>query len=197
MTGSSSRDLALVCSFAGLTALLGLLPALPVAWSPVPVTPQSLGPMLAGSLLGWRRALASQTIFWLLVALGLPLLSGGRGGLGVLLGPSVDFLLGYVLCAGAIGWACQRWHTERALPLLLVNLLGGVLLLDLLGALGFAAVLRTGPVASLVMAATYVPGGLLKAALATSVAVGVHRAVPGLLPAPVPAATVRLAGEAR
>ena len=41
---------------------------------------QNLGPLLAGSILGARRAGASVLLFLFLVAIGLPLLSGGRVG---------------------------------------------------------------------------------------------------------------------
>lgn len=187
-----SAELAGVAVFAGLTAALGLVPALPVAWSPVPVTAQSLGCMLAGNLLGARRAFASQALFLALVAAGLPLLSGGRGGLGVVLGPSSGFLFGYVITAGAVGWLTERCPGRRRWPaLLVVNLVAGVVLLDLLGALGFWVVLRLSPVACLVMASGYAIGGLLKAVLAAVVAEGVHASLPGLMaanhrPAPTP-----------
>ena len=46
----SSRDLALVASFAALIAVMGLTPAF---GGGVPITLQSMGVMLAGSILGW------------------------------------------------------------------------------------------------------------------------------------------------
>ena len=88
----TARDLALVAVFAGVMAALGLVPA----WTPpgftVPITAQSMGVMLAGGVLGGRRGALSMLVFLALVAIGLPLLAGGRGGLGVFAGPSVGFL---------------------------------------------------------------------------------------------------------
>ena len=54
----TSRDLALVVSFAALIAALGLTPSLYLFGSSVPVTLQTLGVMITGSLLGWRRGAA-------------------------------------------------------------------------------------------------------------------------------------------
>src|SRR5665811_955470 len=92
---SPARDLALIATFAGFIAALGLVPAFYPFGTAVPITTQSLGVMLAGSVIGSRRGFASLALFLALVALGLPLLAGGRGGLGVFVGPSMGFLLAY------------------------------------------------------------------------------------------------------
>src|ERR1039458_3857102 len=84
-----SRDLALVASFAALIAVLGLPGGIPVFGNAVPVPLQALGVMLAGLVLGWRRGALSVVVLLVLVAAGLPLLSGGRGGLGGFAGPRV------------------------------------------------------------------------------------------------------------
>src|ERR1035438_6759714 len=99
----SSRDLALVASFAALIAVLGLPGGIPVFGNAVPVTLQTLGVMLAGSILGWKRGALSVLVLLVLVAAGLPLLSGGRGGLGVFAGPSVGYLIGWVLGGAGVG----------------------------------------------------------------------------------------------
>ena len=78
-----SRDIARIAVFAALIAALGLVSAIPIPGLPVPVTTQTLGVMLAGAVLGPRRGAAAVAVFLLLVFIGLPLLSGGRGGAGV------------------------------------------------------------------------------------------------------------------
>ncbi len=60
--------------------VLGLIPPIALAITPVPITLQSLGVMLAGGLLGSRLGALSQLIFLLIVGVGAPLLAGGRGG---------------------------------------------------------------------------------------------------------------------
>ena len=118
MDRSSTRDLALVAVFAALIAALGLAPPLYLFGGSVPITAQTLGVMLAGSVLGARRGALAVLAFLVLVAVGLPLLSGGRGGLGVFVGPSAGSSLGWVLGAWVVGWvvepgarpgACRRW----------------------------------------------------------------------------------------
>lgn len=74
--------------FAALIGVLGMIPPIPLGFIPVPITAQTLGVMLAGGFLGKKTGSLSLILFIVLVALGLPLLSGGRGGLSALVGPS-------------------------------------------------------------------------------------------------------------
>ena len=76
--------------FAALAAVLGLTPAINVPGISVPITAQTLGVMIAGLMLVPIEAFLSVALFVGLVATGLPLLSGGRGGLSVFTGPSAD-----------------------------------------------------------------------------------------------------------
>lgn len=177
---STSRDLALVASFAALVAVLGLPGSISLFGNAVPVTLQTLGVMLAGSVLGWRRGLLALLTFLALVAAGLPLLAGGRGGLGVFAGPSVGYLLGWPLGAAAIGWL-----VERRLPTypvwwgLLANVVGGIGVVYLLGVPLQAAITGTSSVLATAVAATvFLPADLAKAVVATLVAAGVHRGHP-------------------
>ena len=72
------RSLTHVALFAALVAVLGLVPQISLA-AGVPITAQSLGIMLCGTVLGARRGALAVLLFLALVAAGLPLLSGGRG----------------------------------------------------------------------------------------------------------------------
>lgn len=179
---STSRDLALVATFTGVVAALGLVPAfLPPGFS-VPVTAQSLGVMLAGAVLGARRGFLSVALLLVLVAVGLPLLAGPRGGLGVFAGPSVGFLLGWPLAAYVVGWLTERGGTPYRLAWgVVANVLGGIVVLYACGIAGLAAVTGMSVQAATVASWVFVPGDLVKAVLAAVVARGVHAAYPGLL----------------
>ena len=105
---SLARDAALIAVFAGFVAALGVVPAFHPPGFSVPITAQSLGVMLAGAILGGRRGFAALVLFLALVAIGLPLLAGGRGGLGVFASPSVGFLLAWPVAAFVVGWLIER-----------------------------------------------------------------------------------------
>jgi biotin transport system substrate-specific component len=178
----TSRDVAQVAMGAGLVAALGLPGAIAAFGNSVPITLQTLGVMLTGSLLGARKGTLALLLFLALVAAGLPLLAGGRGGLGVFAGPSAGYLVAWPLAALVIGWVVERGRPGYRWPRgLSANLIGGV---GLVYATGIPVqAWRTDvplPETSL-LAAAFVPGDVVKAVLATAVAVGVHRAMPDLL----------------
>ena len=179
---STSRDLALIAIFAGIVAALGVVPAIYPVGSAVPITAQSMGVMLAGSILGARRGFAALLLFLALVAVGLPLLAGGRGGLGVFAGASVGFLLAYPLCAGVIGWLVERGGPTYRLGWgIVANVVGGIVVLYAAGIVGMLAVLHIGVWQAVVLNAWFLLFDSVKVVLAAVVARGVHAAYPGLL----------------
>lgn len=179
--GSMARDIAMIAVFAALTAALGLVPAIDLGFLPAPITAQSLGVMLAGSILGARRGGLSQLLLLVLVALGLPLLAGGRGGLGVFFGMSWGFLVGWVVCAWAIGLMSERAGRYTVAKGLVINVLGGIVLLYACGIVGFMAKGHMSLGKALALNANYLVGDAVKVVIAALVADGVHRAYPGLL----------------
>jgi biotin transport system substrate-specific component len=184
---SSVRDLALVATFAALIAALGFVPA----WYPfgvaVPVTVQTLGVMLAGLALGSRRATLAVLTFLVLVAAGLHLLSGFRGGLGVFAGSSVGFLLGWLPGAwvtGALAESRPARLARRALVawFAVAAAVGGIGVVYLLGVPLMAWRLHLSLGHALTVSAVYLPGDLVKVAVAAAAAAGLHRGYPSLLP---------------
>jgi biotin transport system substrate-specific component len=180
MTGRlPARDLALIATFAALIAVLGVPGQLNLFGNAVPVTAQTLGVMLAGSLLGaWRGALAVLT-FCVLVLLGLPLLAGGRGGLGVLTSPSAGYFLGFTAGAFVVGALMGLWRGRFALGWALVaNVVGGILVIYAIGIPLQAWITGLPLTAVVVKSAVFLPGDLIKAVVAAVVARGVVRAYP-------------------
>lgn len=179
---SPARNAALVAVFAGFVAALGLVPAFQPPGFGVPITAQSLGVMLAGAILGARRGFAALVLFLALVAVGLPLLAGGRGGLGVFFTPSVGFLLAWPVTALVIGWLTERGGAPYRLTWgLVANVLGGIVVLYAAGIAGIAAVGGISVAAAAVSTWIFLPGDAVKAVLAALVARGVHTAYPGLI----------------
>lgn len=171
----------MVASFAALIAVLGLPGSIHLVGNAVPITLQTLGVMLAGSILGWKRGAFSVLTLLVLVAAGLPLLSGGRGGLGVFAGPTAGYLIGWVVGAAVIGWLVQR--RLPAYPLWwggLANVLGGIGAVYLVGIPVQAAVTGTSVLVAAGTSLAFLPGDAIKVVIATAVASAVHRGYPGI-----------------
>lgn len=104
------RDLALVAVF-NLLLIACAYVAVPLPFSPVPVTGQTLGVLVIAMVLGRVRGTAVVAAYVTEGALGLPVFAGGTGGLPILMGPTGGYLLGFVAAAYVMGWlAEQGWH---------------------------------------------------------------------------------------
>ena len=174
------RNLTHIALFAALIAVLGFVPAISLGFG-VPITAQSMGIMLCGTVLGsWRGALAV-LLFLALTALGLPLLAGGRGGVGVFAGPTVGFLVGFPVAAFVAGLVIERWRVGVLPAALAGAVLGGIVVLYAFGIPGIALVAGMPIGKAFWGAMVFVPGDVLKAVLAALVTQGVARARPGAL----------------
>lgn len=174
------RDLTHIALFAALVAILGLIPQVTLAFG-VPISGQSLGIMLCGTVLGARRGLLAVLLFLLMVAAGLPLLSGGRGGLGVFVGPTAGFLAGYPFAVLVTGWITTHLRLPVGAAAGLGAAAGGILVLYLFGIAGMALVLgKTLPEAAMLVAA-FLPGDAIKAVLAGFITAALARMRPASL----------------
>ncbi|NUW41281.1 biotin transporter BioY [Nonomuraea rhodomycinica] len=175
----ATGDLARISVFAALIAVLGLPGGISVLGNTVPITLQTFGVMLAGAVLGARRGALAVAVLLVLVAAGLPLLAGGRGGLGVFTGPSAGFLIGWLPGAAVVGWiAGSGGRTPGFARLLVACLAGGIGVIYLLGVPVQAALTGLPLVKAGALSSVFLPGDLAKAVLASVVASGVFRAYP-------------------
>lgn len=175
------RNIAQVALFAAMIAALGLVPQITLGFG-VPITAQTLGVMLAGAVLGARRGAAAAGLFLLLVALGLPLLAGGRGGLGVFASPTAGFALGFPVAAFVTGLFVERVALRPAgLAAGIGAVLGGIVVLYILGAGGLAIVTGKPLAEAFRLVAVFIPGDLLKAAITGMLVQALARARPQTL----------------
>ncbi len=94
---------AIAAVFSALIAASAFFP-IPVPGSPVPVSLQNLFVMLAALLLGPVWGSAAVALYLGMGALGLPVFSGGNGGLARFAAPTGGFLLGFLAAAPVAGF---------------------------------------------------------------------------------------------
>jgi biotin transport system substrate-specific component len=160
------QNIVLITLFAALTSV-GSYIAIPIG--PVPIVLQNLFVLLAALLLGPWRALAVVVVFLLAGIVGLPVFSGGKGGIVHLLGPTGGYLVSYIpaaLVTGFISHAGKRkiWK----------NLLGSVIASIVVYAIGVPWLKYTTGMewqtAIAVGVLPFIIGDLLKVTAATSLA---------------------------
>lgn len=168
---SLARDLGLVLLASLFVALTARI-AIPLPFTPVPITGQTLGILLVGAALGSRLGFLALLAYLVEGALGLPVFAGGTGGVGRILGPTGGFLLAFPLAAGLVGLLVERYGLDRSFLGTLLAMLAGNALLYLLGLpwlgawlMGVGKFQGLGALLSMGMI-PFLPGDLVKAVLA-------------------------------
>lgn len=87
-----------------LATSFGAQVAVPLPWTPVPITLQPFFVILAGAVLGARTGAAAMALYVSAGVLGAPVFSNGASGLAWLMGPTG----GYLLATPAAAWVVGR-----------------------------------------------------------------------------------------
>lgn len=188
------KNLTHIALFAALIAVLGLVPSVMLTTG-VPISAQSMGIMLCGTVLGAKRGGLAALLFVVLVVAGLPLLAGGVGGLGMLWGPRGGFIIGFPIAAFATGFIMEKLSMRIGISAFIAAVLGGIVVLYAIGVPVMAARLSDESVGKmfsdlptyqdfplpLALASLYLPGDLIKAVLAALVTKSIAQMRPGAL----------------
>ncbi len=161
------RKMVYASLFAALTAA-GAWIAIPLPY--VPVTLQTLFTMLSGALLGPYFGALAMIVYVLLGLIGLPVFAQGQSGLGALIGPAGGYLVGFVVGAIVIG-LLVRMKKKPGFLWLCVAMAIGELVVYAFGVaqLSFVAGMPLDR-AILIGALPFVPGDILKIAVAALIA---------------------------
>ena len=146
-----------------VTALAAQI-AVPVPWSPVPITGQTWAVLLSGAVLGARRAFLAQALYLMEGAAGLPVFAGGAAGFHVFAGPTAGYLAAFPFAAAMTGLLAERGWDRRFLTMVAAMLLGSVVIF----AFGLANLSRFVPAEHLLAAGLlpFLPGDVVKSSLA-------------------------------
>lgn len=175
------RNLTMIALFAALIAALGLVPKFTLAFG-VPITAQSLGVMLCGTVLGAKRGFLAVALFVLLVAMGLPLLSGGRGGIALFSSPSGGFLIGFPFAAFVTGLIMEKWRgASVGVAAGVASIVGGIVVLYAFGTVGLSIALDKGLVEAALLNTTFVIGDVIKAVIAGALTGALAQARPAAI----------------
>jgi len=94
-----------------LTALIVICSWISIPMT-VPFTLQTFAVFLSVILLGGKRGTLSVLVYILLGAVGLPVFSGFKGGIGVILGPTGGYILGFIISA-LIMWGFESMFGKK------------------------------------------------------------------------------------
>lgn len=99
----------LMASFTGIVAQI----MIPLPWTPVPITGQTFGVLVAGLFLGKKYGSLSQIFYVILGIAFIPWFTGMSGGLDVLLGATGGYLIGFIIASYFIGYISEKYADAR------------------------------------------------------------------------------------
>jgi biotin transport system substrate-specific component len=158
--------------FAALTAA-GAYIQIPIPFSPVPVTLQVFFVLLAGSILKSKWGGLSMIVYTLLGISGLPVFAGGSSGMGVLLGPTGGYIIGFILAAYIIGKLSEKVENSDKSGFFVnaLNMSAGILIIYACGFIQLMFVAEIGPGTALALGVVpFLPGEIVKTAVAAYIA---------------------------
>lgn len=124
---SITQDVAVCGLFTALIAVGAFIKiVIPVGADTMNFTLQWLFVLLAGLLLGSKRAFRSVAVYLITGLIGFPIFARG-GGPAYLLRPTFGFLLGFALAAWVIGFLCEKLRPTRPVIWFAATLAGFVL----------------------------------------------------------------------
>lgn len=149
--------------------------AIPLWFTPVPVTLQPFAVLLLGLLLGPRLAAGTMVAYLAEGAAGLPVFTPhGLGGVAQLVGPTGGYLLSYPLVAPMVSWLWRRGARSFSRGLMVAG--AGSLVTLMLGAVWLGVLTHAAPMTVLNHAVLpFLPGDVLKVCAAAGIAAGASR----------------------
>nr|WP_255596590.1 biotin transporter BioY [Methanobrevibacter sp. TMH8] len=123
----------LMACFTGLLAQI----VLPLPWTPVPITGQTMGVLLSGLFLGKRFGVLSQVIYIVGGILGIAWYGEMTSGLGIFLGSTCGYFIGFIFAAAIIGHFSEKYSKSRKFrkmaSIMLIANFGGIYIPGLIG----------------------------------------------------------------
>ena len=154
-------------------AIIAVMAQITIPLPLIPITGQTLAVGLVVTILGVKYGTVSVLLYILLGAIGLPVYSSFTGGIGILMGPTGGYIIGFLVQAYLMGLYLQKFGTTYVHGII-ANLFGmvitlsfGTVWLKIVNDLTWTAAFFSGTVPFIIV-------GIVKAVLAAWLGVVLH-----------------------
>jgi biotin transport system substrate-specific component len=168
LPGTLVRDVLLMIGAAGFVGALAQL-SIHVSFTPVPITGQTLGVLVAGTALGSKRGTAAMALYGLAGLAGVPWFAGHSSGY---VGASFGYVVGFVLSAALCGFLAER-GADRSLVKSIPAMVAGEVVMYAVGVIWLGISLHVGPTRAVALGLTpFLAGDAVKAGIAAALLPG-------------------------
>jgi len=168
LPGTLVRDVLLVIGAAGFVGVLAQI-SIHLSFTPVPITGQTLGVLLAGAALGWKRGAVAMALYGLAGLVGVPWFASHSSGY---VGASFGYIAGFVLSAALCGFLAER-GADRSLMKSVPAMVAGEIVMYTVGVIWLGVSLHVGPAKAVALGLTpFLAGDAIKAVIAAALLPG-------------------------
>ena len=172
---TKTKRLILYSLFAAITSVLSQI-SIPLPFTPVPLNLATLSVILSGAILGKSGGAISQIVYTLLGTIGLPVFANLSAGIGIIIGPTGGYIIGYIIAAFIVGLILEK--SNKNIIIYIVSMSIGLTTCYILGTAWFMYITKSNLVASLTMCVIpFIPGDIIKVILASILAKRVHKII--------------------
>lgn len=178
MNTFSTKNMALIAVMTAITCILGPL-AVPLPFSPVPISFTVLAVYLSAYVLGMKRGTVTYIVYLLLGGVGVPVFSGFTGGIQKLAGPTGGYLIGFIFMSLIVGWFIDHFNAKN-IPAF-AGMFLGTLVCYSFGTAWLAYQTQTSFIAAFgIGVIPYIPGDIIKMIIAVLIGKPVRNSLKGL-----------------
>ena len=165
---TKTKQLITYALFAALTSVLSQI-SIPLPFTPVPLNLATLSVLLAGAILGNKGGAISQFVYTIIGAIGLPVFANFSAGVGILVGPTGGYIIGYIVAAFVVGTILDKSYHSLFSYILSMSL--GIITCYTLGTIWFMYITNNNLITSLAMCVIpFIPGDIIKIILGAMLA---------------------------
>jgi biotin transport system substrate-specific component len=162
LPSSILSEVLIVIGAAGFVGILAQI-SIHLSFTPVPITGQTLGVLVAGTALGWKRGAAAMALYGMIGVAGVPWFAGHTSGY---VGASFGYIVGFVLCAALCGFLAER-GADRSLVKSVPAMVVGEIVMYTVGVIWLDVSLHVGPARAIALGFTpFLIGDTIKATIA-------------------------------
>ena len=164
LPGTLAQNVLLVIGAAAFVGVLAQI-SIHLSFTPVPITGQTLGVLVAGTALGWKRATAAMALYGLAGVAGVPWFADHASGY---VGASFGYIVGFVLCAALCGFLAEQ-GADRSLVRSVPAMVAGEIVIYSVGVIWLGVSLHVGSRKAIALGFTpFLAGDAIKAAIAAA-----------------------------